>query len=89
MVLQNRRKFLQKALGVGAIAVASAATAAKLKVNANPVPQGKSKKQEVLWLNRTGNGGTPQSYFKTAAEGNIQINRGRMTGPLPNFIANF
>ncbi|MDY5467067.1 MAG: twin-arginine translocation signal domain-containing protein [Campylobacter sp.] len=33
MVLQNRRKFLQKALGVGAIAVASAATAAKLNVN--------------------------------------------------------
>ena len=49
MVLQNRRKFLQKALGVGAIAVASAATAAKLNVNENPVPQGKSKKQEVLY----------------------------------------
>ena len=62
MVLQNRRKFLQKALGVGAIAVASAATAAKLNVNANPVPQGKSKKQEVLYYN------TPlwEQYYKIA-----------------------
>ena len=64
MVLQNRRKFLQKALGVGAIAVAvaSAATAAKLNVNANPVPQGKSKKQEVLYYK------TPlwEQYYKIA-----------------------
>ena len=62
MVLQNRRKFLQKALGVGAIAVASAATAAKLNVNANPVPQGKSKKQEVPYYK------TPlwEKYYKIA-----------------------
>ncbi|MCI6694298.1 MAG: twin-arginine translocation signal domain-containing protein [Campylobacter sp.] len=61
-MLQNRRKFLQKALGVGAIAVASAATAAKLNVNANPVPQGKSKKQEVLYRK------TPlwEQYYKIA-----------------------
>ena len=62
MVLQNRRKFLQKALGVGTIAVASAATAAKLNVNENPVPQGKSKKQEVLYYK------TPlwEQYYKIA-----------------------
>ena len=62
MVLQNRRKFLQKALGVGAIAVASAATAAKLNVNENPVSQGKSKKQEVLYHK------TPlwEQYYKIA-----------------------
>ena len=62
MVLQNRRKFLQKALGVGAIAVASAATAAKLNVNENPVPQGKSKKLEVLYYK------TPlwEQYYKIA-----------------------
>lgn len=49
-MLKDRRKFLRKALGVGAIASAAmAGSAASYNAGKEPVAQGKSKKQEVLY----------------------------------------